>query len=279
MSQPSKPSKNPNPNIHVPVRKSSLGKAILDPSKTDMDQYDEYLRNKWDVTDPMPDSFDPDKLEAVRKSRFSQNSTDKSANKPREKKVAFAAQEAGESQAAQTERHKTPRKEGPAPIPDGYGRKTSFSYPPSPPESGGRQRDKQLQPEHYQSEHPSSGEEKLPEIRTPPRSRSNSIESAHRGRPIPISTQRAATPRIGSGSRPPLSPSAFVEGGGVPCTDGRCQGACKKGIKIKGHAKPPQYFPFNKQSKSSRSRSRSRSRSKERRSSERKGGDVITSWI
>ncbi|KAI2631200.1 hypothetical protein GGS21DRAFT_491825 [Xylaria nigripes] len=60
---------------------------------------------------------------------------------------------------------------------------------------------------------------------------------------VPEMLERAPTPRIRAGSKPPLSPSAFVDGG-VPCLDPRCGGKCKRSVKSKKHVKAPKYFPF-----------------------------------
>jgi hypothetical protein len=54
--------------------------------------------------------------------------------------------------------------------------------------------------------------------------------------------ERTPTPRIRRGSKPPLSRSAFVDGG-VPCLDEQCGGACRRCKAKEG------YFPHEKRAR------------------------------
>ncbi|KAI0102496.1 hypothetical protein GGR51DRAFT_526757 [Nemania sp. FL0031] len=282
MPQHRKLDDDPNPNKYLPVREAILRKQARDvmsrqPPKIDRDMelYEEYLRNKWNVTDLMPETFDPDKLEGIMKARFPRRSMDERTTKERER-VVPAVQQDKDSLPARTKRHTTPPQAS-SRISDVYN--SNDAHPHSSPAraSGHLQAEERSRLESedevkHQSKKPTNNKPKSPKSKsTRPRSNSHTFS-----RSIPDSPERASTPRIGSGSKPPLSRSAFAEGGGVPCTDEKCKGACKQGIKVKGHDRPPQYFPFNSKSKRSRSRSRSRERQKTGTEEEEV---VVKSWI
>ncbi|KAI0534001.1 hypothetical protein GGR58DRAFT_505784 [Xylaria digitata] len=260
---------NPGLDNYTPVREIYLQKNMEDsptkrPPKADRDmyQFEDYLRNKWGCTDAMPDPFDPEKLDAVLRSRF-----------PARRKNRYERlRETGKS-IVETQDHDliaAPRESQGTPLEDAYTRSPNSIYPcgynvstesPSTKSSHGFL--DTCERDGHVSEVLTSDDETSENI-TPVRARSGSNASSRRGRTMSETQERQSTPRIRAGSKPPLSRSAFVEGG-VPCLDEQCQGAYKHGVIVKGHSQPPPYFPFaNRRRRPSRSRSRGNSESAER---------------
>ncbi|KAK5630163.1 hypothetical protein RRF57_005878 [Xylaria bambusicola] len=242
---------------YIPAREVYLRKNEMDPRKKrppktdrEMSKYEDYLRNKWGCNDAIPDSFDPDKLDAVLRSRFPAKSTQQSPLESREKVQAPSAQPVKDAPATkEKESHEMPLKD----ISTSSSKIVNSSGSPAAV-------DADEQDINYNNE-TSMTENSTPEKNTLPRERSNSTTTTHRGRTNPVSeaTDRPRTPRIRAGSKPPLSRSAFVAGG-VPCEQELCEGQCKRDAGRR--AKAPEYFPF----KSSRARSRSRSRGRQSQS-------------
>ncbi|KAI1820865.1 hypothetical protein F4861DRAFT_35406 [Xylaria intraflava] len=263
---------------YVPVREAYLQKKIRDslnklPPKTDreMQRCEAYLRAKWGCTDDTPNAFDPHKLEEVLNSRFKSR---------RKSERPSAAREKASEQALKTEREKRAGKERPI-VPTASQSDTLLGGDVAPAREETcecccdglpdiapttavtRSLDRAVteQPAVYGGNSESNSESNSEDIsegttedgavpndtpmaimpvRWPPKS--NKPATNHRQSATKTS-ERPATPRIRAGSKPPLSKSAFVDGG-VPCLDEECGGACKKGAKAKGRVMAPRYFPF-----------------------------------
>lgn len=239
-----------NSDDYTPVRETYLRKNEEEwvkkrPPRADreMSKYEDYLRNKWGCNDAIPDSFDPDKLDAALKSARSRQ------------QLSTKTHEHARPRQPENE---APRKELQAKHQD----EPSSSFPVDAPSSfaeGSSHSDYSCrcnasthadeQDTNYDSEASISHNEHATEENTPQargRSRSNAI-SRHRRTPSETK-ERPPTPRIRSGSKPPLSRSAFVAGG-VPCEDERCQGQCKR--EAHKRAKAPAYFPFKSRARGS----------------------------
>ncbi|KAI3316862.1 hypothetical protein HD806DRAFT_403570 [Xylariaceae sp. AK1471] len=240
----------PDPDDYIPVREAYLRKNMLEslnkpPPKTDreMNKCEDYLRTKWGCTDAMPGSFDPYKLEATLHSRFPSQSRRGRSSAPREQKPEPIVQQKRDNDPVDTSQVPSLEDESThTPTPevmytsDGCTSSDSVSTI-SITES--LDNDEQL--EGYESEVAVS--EASMENITQVRSRSTDANNAStRGRDT-CTLERTPTPRIRRGSKPPLSRSAFVDGG-VPCLDEQCRGSCRRCVTRRGRAKTPNYFPF-----------------------------------
>ncbi|KAI0870138.1 hypothetical protein GGS24DRAFT_511227 [Hypoxylon argillaceum] len=262
MSQRGRPDDDPKQEKYIPVLeahplRNSRDGMIGQLPRTDRDMYEreEYLRRRWVVTDPMPDSFDPDKLEAVRKSLLPRKTAGETSDKGQEQDTIPVVRQT-EVEAplpAHAELQTTPREATSSVISDESGYNASDT---SQSESGYLDTDEESEggESEYESEDSSKSKGKSPQRSTSFRSRSSSIPPTHRGRPP--RPERVPTPRIGTGSKPPLSRSAFARHTG-PCADEKCP--CRS--RSKRRLKAPQYFPRKGQRRPSRSRDRSGQRS------------------
>ncbi|KAI1757513.1 hypothetical protein F4782DRAFT_525326 [Xylaria castorea] len=213
----------PHSEDYIPVREAHLQRIMIEslakqPLKSDRDisQYEDYLREKWHCTEAMPDSFDPCKLEAVMKSRFpSKSRHGESSETP--KPISQNTTLEDESSHISTDIYSC---ECNAP------HDSLFSGPAN------QSLDTDEQLEDDGSEIAVDNLEILIDDVTSVWSQSNLNTISRDDQTLLETSERALTPRIGVGSKPPLSRSAFVEGG-VFANEG-CQ--CKK--------KPPKYFPF-----------------------------------
>ncbi|GAW24404.1 hypothetical protein ANO14919_139880 [Xylariales sp. No.14919] len=255
---------------YTPVREVYLRKSTMDtlakgPPKIDRDVYrcEDYLRNKWGCTDAMPDSFDPVKLDAALRARLPAKNRRQQRGKTGKEAPGPVVQPPGNNLVTMLR--------GPqdTPLQDAYGRSpddfylsgSNASHESLSAKSANRILDTGETAEGYESDACTSDDDIPTENISHTRARSNSSTSSRRGRTAPGAPERASSPRIRSGSKPPLSRSAYVEGG-VPCLDEKCQGACKRGVVVRGRSRPPPYFPFR-----SRGRRRRSSGSKSRRNS------------
>ncbi|TGJ83114.1 hypothetical protein E0Z10_g5645 [Xylaria hypoxylon] len=250
----------PDLDDYTPVREISLRKNMMDaltkrPPKTDRDisRCEDYLRTKWGCTDAIPDAFDPYKLDAALRLRFPAKNRQERSDETREQAPGPTVQpQDDDPPTAPTEPQDTPLEDAYVHSPESvYSCGCNASY---------ESLNTDEQNIGYDSEVCTSDDE-APESTRPTRSRSrsrsNSNTSSRRGRTRSgTPEQTSSTPRIRTGSKPPLSRSAFVEGG-VPCLDKQCQGACKRGVVVRGRSKPPPYFPFKgRVRRSSRSKGR-----------------------
>ncbi|KAI0487182.1 hypothetical protein F4859DRAFT_328792 [Xylaria cf. heliscus] len=217
-TQPNRRDGTPNPESYIPVREASLQKnntsllKELSTSDKDVYEYEEYLRKKWPVNEAIPDSFDPLKLEAVLKSRF-----------PR--KIMHG-------ELSETSK--------PIPQEEALGEESSHTsagiY-----SRGGNALDGSIIPglvnQSIETDEESGDDESedlelLIDNVTSMWSQANPNTMMGNSQATPESSRHPSTPRIGAGSKPPLSRSAYSKGLG--------QGERKKS----GVAKPPEYFPF-----------------------------------
>ncbi|KAI1815115.1 hypothetical protein GGS20DRAFT_361234 [Poronia punctata] len=217
-------------------------------------RYEEYLREKWDITDPMPDSFDPERLEAMFQARRRrENGPVRREERPRsiselDSTIPVPVPEVDSTIPVTVpvipELDSTPLAELDATngiealictIEKMYTTDANIDY----------------DGEGATCAPPSSSKSKPRSGRDCGACTLESEAECGRGR------GRVPTPRIRAGSKPPLSKSAFVEGG-VPCLNKDCSGDCARVAKQK-------YFPFqNRTRRRSRSGSSSSSRSRGR---------------
>ncbi|KAI1427742.1 hypothetical protein F5Y12DRAFT_711968 [Xylaria sp. FL1777] len=249
----------PDLEDYTPVREIYLQKSEIDsltkrPPKTDRDMYqcEKYLRNKWGCNEAIPGSFDPYKLDASFRSQFSTRHEEKGGSETCAQRQNPAVQpENNTLEIAAIEPQDISLQDAPPPSADNvYSRECNASHEPIPTaESELPNTDV-----GYESEASISDDEKPMENITQARGRTKSTSISHHPHNTSSETpERTLTPRIRSGSKPPLSRSAFVKGGG-PCGDKNCQGQCKRG---RERAKAPEYFPFKSRvRRSSRSRGR-----------------------
>ncbi|KAI1171691.1 hypothetical protein F4777DRAFT_593645 [Nemania sp. FL0916] len=243
-------------DAYTPVRETFLRKHMQDsvnrpPPKNDRDmyKYEEYLRNKHpECNDIMPESFDPHKLEAARKARVQGK---RPQQRPGKTELAVATQ--GHESPTIAEPQYSPLERMSALISDHSFERRHTAPCVSSPTGPGNESGLHEHPESQENKILASSSEPLgqPRRRPPPKL---TINPTHRhGMVI---EQPPPTPRILTGSRPPLSASAYYEGG-VPCLDDECQGSCRQcAVVKKGRPRAPSYFPFKsragKPSKSSK---------------------------
>ncbi|KAI0965877.1 hypothetical protein F4678DRAFT_484705 [Xylaria arbuscula] len=252
---------DPDSNNYTPVRETYLQQDKREamtkrPPKTDRDMYEreDYLRNKWGCNDAIPDPFDPDKLDASFRAKFSMRNRQKEQSETRKKtqeliiqpETNIPATAAPESQKISLDDATPLSSSGIRSFRCNASSESIFTT------SANQSLDNNEQILAYESEASASDYETTTENMTQERGRSMANVS-RRGRATSDAKEGPSTPRIRAGSKPPLSRSAYVDGG-VPCEDERCRGDCKQG---RGHGKPPVYFPFKSRvRKSSRSRGR-----------------------
>ncbi|KAI0194318.1 hypothetical protein EV127DRAFT_503635 [Xylaria flabelliformis] len=233
-TQSSKLDDAPHSDHYMPVREAYLRQIMIETltkkslrSEKDMYQYENYLRKKWQCTEAIPDSFDPDKLEAMMKSRFpSKNICGEPSETP---KVISLEKDDSQNTSFGDEFSHTSADIDSCEFNAPHG---SILFP------------------NMDDEHEITVDdlEVLIDDVTSAWSQLNLNTVSGDDQTLPETSERASTPRIGAGSKPPLSPSAFA--GGV-YTDEQCQ--CKK-LHVRRKSKPSGYFPFH-----SRERRRSRS--------------------
>ncbi|KAI0018178.1 hypothetical protein F4780DRAFT_536481 [Xylariomycetidae sp. FL0641] len=208
-----------------------------------MERYEEYLRNKWECSDALPEAFDPEKLEAKRKARSSKTKkSDEEERRGRSKTVSEPPKPT--STPALPVRKAAERKESEDDDDDDSGSAEVQDKPSDPPARS---------PDPARA--PAASSASPPEAAAPPpppppkpalpnparrfRSTSNPVP--------PTAPERAPTPRIRSGSKPPLSRSAFApkcshhEGGGAAAMCEGCRGLPTGKAAKREHAK---YFAF-----------------------------------
>ncbi|KAI3339617.1 hypothetical protein F4824DRAFT_498316 [Ustulina deusta] len=242
----------PDLDDYTPVRETYLQGNKMDAltkqlptTDRDMYQFEEYLRNKWGCNDAIPESFDPDKLEALLRSRLpTRHKQEKSSETREQTQEPVLWPEDDAPGTAATEPQAMPLKDTSPPSPNSiYSCGCSASCESLSTGSVTGLLDTDGQIGDYDSEALTSDDEISTEDIAQARERSNSNTASSRGRTASETPRRPSTPRIRAGSRPPLSRSAFVEGG-VPCVEKRCRGQCKRGVVVRGRVKPPVYFPF-----------------------------------
>ncbi|KAI0427898.1 hypothetical protein F5Y09DRAFT_344240 [Xylaria sp. FL1042] len=256
----------PNLDDYTPAREIDLQKKQRDsltkePPRIDkeMYKYEDYLRNKWGCEDPIPESFDPYKLDASFRARMSTGSRKEKPSETRERPREPVAQPKSDIPLTSTtpEPQEIPSEAASLPSPDDIhsrGRNTWCESTSAELANDMFENDDERAMMHEITESTIDDIIHRGHI-TQARRRSNAMRSRRGQTSLEISAP--STPRILYGSKPPLSPSAYVVLG-TPCKHDECDGQCKQ---VKPHVKPPQYFPFKGRAKrSSRSRSRSRER-------------------
>ncbi|KAI1362188.1 hypothetical protein F5Y08DRAFT_283583 [Xylaria arbuscula] len=240
-----------NSGDYTPVREAYLikneeGWLKKRPPKADREisKYEDYLRNKWGCNDAIPDSFDPDKLDAALKSARSRQQ--RSDRTPEQVKESSTKPVIDLMMVTETETREKLQDHAPSlstEVNSNHLCECSAST------------DTGDQPPSYDSEASISDKERSSENTTQTRGRSRSNAISHQ-RTSSETTERSTTPRIRAGSKPPLSRSAFAAGG-VPCENEGCQGQyCKR--EAHRRVKAPAYFPFKSRGRgSSQSRGRS----------------------
>ncbi|KAI8954669.1 hypothetical protein F4801DRAFT_604870 [Xylaria longipes] len=199
----------PNPKDYIPVREVYLRETMMEslmkqPPKSDraIYQYEDYLRKKWGCTEAIPDSFDPIKLEAALKSRF-----------PSKSKHGESVETSKSiSQRKEDESQNTPS-ESPHISADIYSCERNASHDSLSPGLVNQPLETDEQLGDDESEMAVDNLELLIDDITSAWLQSNLDATSRGGQTMPETSDRASTPRIGAGSKPPLSRSAFVEGG------------------------------------------------------------------
>lgn len=205
----------PDPEDYMPVREAYLllQSARKGPTRTDLEMrnVEEKLRERWGCDDALPASFDPDLLERAWVRRRGRG-VGEGVRLGMDDVVAVAGVLAGEKDENENE-----NEDGSGDEEEQIERKLGFV---------GESFAEEARSNNYNDEDDNNNKSKKT---------TNDME-------------RTPTPRIRKGSKPPLSRSAFVEGG-VPCLDEKCGGACRRCVasrlgKGKGKGSGNGYFPF-----------------------------------
>ncbi|KAI1292982.1 hypothetical protein F5Y03DRAFT_400219 [Xylaria venustula] len=217
---------DPDLNTYTPVRETYLqqdkrGGLTKRPPKTDreMSEREDYLRNKWGCNDAIPDPFDPDKLDASFRAKFSTRNRQTEQSETRKKAQELKIRPENNIPATATPESLSPRAI--------HAPRCNALNKPVFTTSTNQSPDNDEQSLAYESEASASDYETTTENMIQARGRSISNVD-RRGRATSDAKERPSTPRIRAGSKPPLSRSAYVEGG-VPCEDERCGGHFPEG--------------------------------------------------
>ncbi|KAI5922986.1 hypothetical protein F4810DRAFT_232947 [Camillea tinctor] len=203
---------------------SNLPPNIASMSEADRNimRYEEYLRSKWQCAEAMPESFDPEKLELIRKMRYGalkkkirKNPSDLEINRDGD---------IGE-QSLNEDAHP-------------YHEDDSSKIEDSDIDSLINSIIESLNTkEHIEGDESDAIVDSTSnEDTTKARPRSKSVS-----RSAPAPTEQKKEPRIKSGSKPPLSRSAFARGGETG-VDGNGEGV--NGTTPIVYPRAPKYFPF-----------------------------------
>ena len=212
--------------------------------------WEKYLRGKWDASDLFPEGFDPQKLEKKRLAQLPSHGGKASApdvNKAhpkivREKEQPLTADDVDrkDEQAAAGSADSLGPYSDPFPkYPDGHASAEAATQVSARADVIGKQErheggmtpaEAPAGPSFYQ------------------RLRANAIEAgvlppedAAGTEPATTAVQRCPTPRIRTGSKPPLSKSAYANS----CPDPDCGGGARRGSSDSiSRVKAPTYFPF-----------------------------------
>ncbi|KAI1112535.1 hypothetical protein F5Y14DRAFT_463474, partial [Nemania sp. NC0429] len=261
MPHPVRPDHASDAHEYIPVREISLQKDAMRPfpkrppkADREVEKYDDYLRRKWGGTEAIPDPFDPDKLDAVLKARLSSTRMRGEAQEATEKTEPVVTKVDGASMMHEEFRNRQPEDTS-AFIPDDTCCCVSQTTLSTDPMGESLNTDDDAT-EAYEDEIPiyKNATQTTPTENTTQPALQPGLESPRDpGSSTSDVSGRATPPRIGVGSRPPLSRSAFAKAG-VPCK--RCHGPCRRGAMAKGHARPPAYFPFKSKAKGGSKKSR-----------------------
>ncbi|KAK6953664.1 hypothetical protein Daesc_005969 [Daldinia eschscholtzii] len=219
-----------------------LGPSNAGFSKGDIEfmKIEEYLRMKWPCSEPMPAPFDPEKLEATRQARAKSYNEDKSVTEMNA--VDSPENEAGSYGSHVKEQRQIGEHVSDVMYPEEANTSVESLFAdvtlPQPPDSG-----EQL--EKYNSkvtiETVSSGSISQVSLNHHVEPMAGDV-SYSEPEPELEPIMREPTPRMGSGSKPPLSRSAF-SGAAMPCAkDGYLDK--RPTLTLIGYPRPPRYFPF-----------------------------------
>ncbi|KAI0437840.1 hypothetical protein F4803DRAFT_555619 [Xylaria telfairii] len=197
------------PVREVYLRKTMMESSTKQPPKSDRDigHYEAYLRDKWPCTEAMPEPFDPFKLEAVLKSRFPSKRIHGESSETYSRPIPHGSDDDSQNKPSECD---VPYDPLPGPANE-------------PPDTDEQLEDREI------GVSADNLDLLIDDITLAWLQSNSSVDQTK-----PKTSERASTPRIGVGSKPPLSRSAFKAG---------------------GQAKTPEYFPFQ-------SRKRRQSRSK-----------------
>ncbi|CAJ2509273.1 Uu.00g142990.m01.CDS01 [Anthostomella pinea] len=231
----------PDDHDEIPKHQYCLSQpsGLTTASTSDLDiwRYEDYLRQKWACAEAMPESFDPRQLENARKSRF----------KPCMREQATSQSEDGLSSGE--EEYEDEDDESPEVTP--LAQKSNLdTLCPSQKNASTESlcslvsvtspldTDEQL--ESYEGEVTinEASVENINRMKTRPRSTTLSVVERVQS-DIP---ERQPTPRIRSGSKPPLSRSAFANSG-LPCLQDGCNGRNSAALPAMYH-RGQKYFPY-----------------------------------
>ncbi|RYP68916.1 hypothetical protein DL769_005392 [Monosporascus sp. CRB-8-3] len=178
------------------------------PPDCDQEAYERYLRNKWRCSDAMPDSFDPKKLELKRRALFSTRNKEKAhsvTKEPEARKAQLPISEETKLSADPQAPHGLPFPASRAGLAESVLSVTKSLDP-----------DEQVL-DGYESD--ATASDTLTERSPSTRRRANTFSSPGAVTEEPV--ERKPTPRIRTGSKPPLSKSAYANCG-VSCADANC---------------------------------------------------------
>ncbi|KAI1485142.1 hypothetical protein F5X96DRAFT_691320 [Biscogniauxia mediterranea] len=216
-------------------RTSNMPPNIASMSEADRNnmKYEEYLRSKWHCAEAMPESFDPDKLEIIRKMKYRTSAGKVSSKKILEAPLVLEINDDESIGEPSPSEYTHPSLEDPSPEDISTDASVIDSLIDSIIES--LNTEKQL--EGYESDAVAvkgASTENMAKVKP----RSKTVGQASQSPSVPTGPKRE--PRIKSGSKPPLSRSAFARGGETSI-DESAQGV--SGTTPIVYPRAPRYFP------------------------------------
>ena len=219
------------------------------PPGCSIEVWESYLREKWGTTDPMPESFDPERLEKKRQEQLPSQGEGRALNVDKTLPKIAKGDEQALAKDDQRNERMTPGSRDPYSIPfpaysngggDSVVSTVSATESPDKLEKAAGSKGVAIPAE------PPAGPSFYQRLRanavgTDARAAEVRAEDVAGAEPESEMTEieRRPTPRIRAGSKPPLSKSAYANS----CSDADC-GA---GARRRSSARPPKYFPFRSQ--------------------------------
>ncbi|KAI1412018.1 hypothetical protein F5Y13DRAFT_190701 [Hypoxylon sp. FL1857] len=224
---------NPWSECKISLKQTEPSKNSLSKRDIEMRKYEEYLRLKWGGAEAMPEDFDPDKLEDVFQARMKYREERKDAVR-----IATECLSGGKVSELDTSNTLAQAQEyGSIDSHPAEAKASSESLFKRVSVTESLDTDEQL--EGYESEATINAASTaiISRVTGTPDSFTTVIHC-----PIESPTERAPTPRIRSGSKPPLSRSAFsLDGLPIP-SDGHPRK--RPSDTLRDYPRAPQYFPF-----------------------------------
>ncbi|KAI1099081.1 hypothetical protein F4804DRAFT_322904 [Jackrogersella minutella] len=228
---------NPLPEHKVFLHQCRPSNKALSKKDIKVMKYEEYLRSKWECSEAMPEAFDPENLEVIRQARF----------KPHAKNEDIAQVnelQSGDDELRELNTGIECREYEHVPDDICSEEENSSSESVATDFSITESLDSDEQLEEYETEAiiNIASSENITRVSCC----TETITTVIR-RPVAEPVERKPTPRIKTGSKPPLSRSAFA-GAGLPSPKDGSPGQ-RPTTTLRGYPKAPKYFPYKKKSR------------------------------